>query len=330
MKRIQSIIVPIVLLGAVACGTERPDIDVTLEAPTQPEARVSISAALDVTQLLDDGLADRVVIEDITVNLAEVRLLAADPRIPPGGFSLLSRDTLLEFFGNEESKLEFAFPDTFLAQEDLAVYLRVDPSEELEGASIVISGRLYSDAVSGGQDPLSASKDGVQDPDGDPVDDPEEGDSNDTDRYRVQDPDGDPVHPACVQDPDGDPVMCGQRSNLVNRGSESESESIAFELRAHDVADLVATLDPSSALNVVVGIPASRWFTDEVVTALDQALEDKVEDARIPDQQERMDEEEIIIEASQKTDRATSDRMRNGQDDYFVDSRNIDDLTVRR
>lgn len=330
MNRILPIIVPIVLMGAVACGTDQQqDIDVTLEAPTPTEARVSISAALDVTELLDDGLADRVVIEDITVNLAEVRLLAADPRIPPGGYSLLSQDTLLEFFGNEDSKLEFAFPETFLAQEDLAVYLRIDESDELQGSSIIISGRLYSRPVNGGQDPLSASKEAVQDPDGDPVDDPED-DEDDHDRYTVQDPDGDPVHPACVQDPDGDPVMCGQR-NLVGRGSETESESVAFELRANDVADLVATLDPSSALNVVVGIPASRWFTEEVVDTLDQALYEKAHDDEIPkDQREEMADEEIVIDASEKTDQATSDRMRNGQDDYFVDSRNIDDLTVRR
>src|SRR5688572_9986849 len=164
------VIAPIVLMGA-ACGTEGTDLDVALEAPTHAEARVSISAALEVSDLLDSGLADRVVIEDITVNLAEVRLLAADPRIPPGGFSLLSKETLLEFYGAEDSKLELSFPDQFLAQEDLAVYIRIAPSETLDDASIIVTGRFYQSPIKGGQSSLSAKEGttGASDPDGDPV-----------------------------------------------------------------------------------------------------------------------------------------------------------------
>ena len=310
------VIVPIVLSGAAACGTEATGPDVTLEAPAPTEARISISAALEVSDLFDEGLADRVVIEDITVNLAEVRLLAADPRIPPGGYSLLSMATLLEFYGAEDSKLDLTFPEVFLAQEDLAVYLRIMPSEALQNASIVISGRYYSNPIAGGQSSLKASDEtkGASDPDGDPVMPNERPNAHDEPRDDL----------TCASDPDGDPVMCGRRY-LV--GSGEREDSIAFELRTSDVADLVATLGTESALNVVVGIPASQWFTEEVVASLDRALVKESDDITESNEKVMGREEVIIVESAQ---RATRDRVKGGRGDYFVTNREIDELTVRR
>ena len=340
MKRTAHIIVPFVLFGAVACGADQRSYDAQLEAPSPTEARVSISAALDLSQILDSSLADRVVIEDITVNLGEVRLLAADPRIPPGGFSLLENDTLLEFYGHEDSRLELAFPDKFLVQQDLAVYLRINPAANLDDASIVITGRMYASPIDGGQNALNA-KTGALDPDGDPVDDPDADPTSDKDSAENEedekveglDPDGDPVLPSidydCALDPDGDPVMCSSKASLT-RGT-AEQESVAFVLRADDIADLVASLDPDAALNVVVGIPASRWFTPEVVASLDQVLEERAEDPGEMRENDETDAEKIIVvEAQDEADRAANDRMEHAHgDDYFIDNRDLDDLTVR-
>ena len=318
------VIAPIVLMGA-ACGTEPTDIDVSLEAPTHAEARVSISAALEVSDLLDSGLADRIVIEDITVNLAEVRLLAADPRIPPGGYSLLSKAALLEFYGPEDSKLELPFPEQFLSQDDLAVYIRIAPSAALESASIIISGRFYQSPIAGGQSELKAtgSRTGASDPDGDPVmpDDERTARDNDADQRAsgaATDGPGD-----CASDPDGDPVDCGQHALVGNGSSE---ESVAFELRTSDIADLVATLGTDSALNVVVGIPASRWFTDEVIESLDRAVE--AENSPIQRTNDKVTDDDVIVVDS--AERAATDKMQDPRDDYFVTDREIDDLTVRR
>src|SRR5688500_4969210 len=205
MKAVR-VIAPIVLMGA-ACRTEGTDLDAALEAPTHAEAHVSISAALEVSDLLDSGLADRIVVEDITVNLAEVRLLAADPRIPPGGFSLLSKATLLEFYGPEDSKLELPFPEQFLSQDDLAVYIRIAPSTALESASIIISGRYYQSPIQGGQSPLKSQETkSANDPDGDPVMPEEERTARDSEadeRISRAASEGDTD---CASDPDGDPV----------------------------------------------------------------------------------------------------------------------------
>jgi hypothetical protein len=321
------VIVPIVLLGA-ACGTEAPTVDATLEAPSPAEARISISAALEVSDLLDVGIAERIVIEDITVNLAEVRLLAADPRIPPGGYSLLSRETLLEFYGAEDSKLELAFPEQFLAQEDLAVYLRIKPTEALASSSIVVSGRYYATPIGGGPKQLKSTDDrtGASDPDGDPVMPGDERKAHNDSSYDNVAPDtDDPTQTGCASDPDGDPVMCG-RSNLTG-GATGEEASVAFELRTSDIADLVATLGSDSALNVVVGIPASQWFTEDVITSLNRALAGDAQSSTREDDNQTKAEEVIVVDSAE---RATSERMKQKRDDYFVTDHDLDDLTVRR
>jgi hypothetical protein len=320
------VIAPIVLMGAAACGTEEPALDATLEAPAPAEARISISAALEISELLDEGLAERVVIEDITVNLAEVRLLAADPRIPPGGYALLSRATLLEFYGAEDSKLELPFPDQFLAQEDLAIYLRITPSEALEDASIVVTGRYYARPLSGTQKELKASEDrtGASDPDGDPVMPNGERNAREDGDTRVAPDTDDPASTSCASDPDGDPVMCGRHALTGEIGDES----VAFELRTSDIADLVATLGSEDALNVVVGIPASQWFTEDVITSLDRALSGETSVAREDDEKRTETEDVIVVDSA--SERATGDRMKQDRDDYFVTNRDLDDLKVRR
>ncbi len=317
------VIAPIVLLGAVACGTEPTDLDATLEAPAPTEAEVSISAALEVSDLLDAGLADRVVIDDIRLNLAEVRLLAADPRIPPGGFNLLSQATILEFYGADESKLDLPFPEQFLGQDDLAVYLHIAPSAALDASSIIVTGRYYASPIHGGQSSLKTTASAEDHPD-DPVEGRKAKTHDSDPRLQAQDPDGDPVH--CAQDPDGDPVMCGQKK-LVERGSAEAS--IAFELRTADVADLVASLaGETEQLDVVVGIPASRWFTDDVVQSFEQALRDAANATPRKDDPRAGRDDVLIIESAE---RAMTDRMRADRDGYFVTSRDIDDaLTVRR
>jgi hypothetical protein len=295
-----------------ACGTEPPAVDVTLEAPAKTDARVSISAALDVSELIDDGIADRLVIENITVNLAEVRLLAAHPGIPPGGLSLLENDALLEFYGHEDSRLDLPFPDDYLTRDDLAVYLRIDVSDELEGSSIIIDGKLYAQPLQGSKKPLTA----------DDAEDEEEADSMGPNLGSL-DPDPDPVRPLCSLDPDPDPVMCGKKALTARE------ESVSFELRASDVADLVAGLDPNGDLSVVVGIPASRWFTDEVIADLAAALEANETPGDAPD--DGADPRDTIIVEAEHDERMgqDGDKIEDSGDDYFVDNKDVDDLTLR-
>ena len=86
----QAAAVALTSFTVLACGTESaPSITADLAAPATREAKITLNAALDVS-VFDQALLDRFVIEDIQLNVADVRLLGADPRIPAGGLVLLT------------------------------------------------------------------------------------------------------------------------------------------------------------------------------------------------------------------------------------------------
>lgn len=258
LKLIPIVTLPLVL--ATACGGTSDPLRAELQLPDRREAKVTVTPALEVSSLFDDGLAERIVIDEITINLAEARLLGADPSIPAGGYDLLSRPRIVRAEDGARAAIELAFPDQFLSDDDLAVYLRIDPSNELDQASLIIRGRLFETAVAeGGATALTAGGGATSatDPDIDPADDPEG------------------VGVDCATDPDIDPADCGEmgmrRSGLVTRGRFNPS--IDFELRDRGAADLVTQLAHAETLDVVVGIPANRWFTPTVVRSLEQVLD---------------------------------------------------------
>src|SRR5262245_54183805 len=254
-----TLIISSMTILAVACGgTDRP-IDATLNLPTAREAKIALRPALDVSHLYDPAIADRIVIDEIDLNVSDVRLLGADPRVPVGGLALLPEPAVLEAYDGQIPALELSFPEYLAAQDDLAVYIRIDRSELLASASTVIRGRVYEKAVNGGSSPLTA--DDMRLP---------------TKHQKGEsiDPDGDPAAPPdCSIDPDGDPALprtCHQRRMLVSRGESSKS--VPFELRGDDTAELVTGVDTDEKLDVVIGIPAARWFTREAMEEIDRQL----------------------------------------------------------
>ncbi|MGF1511192.1 MAG: hypothetical protein ACFB9M_16995 [Myxococcota bacterium] len=92
--------------------------------------------------------ADDLAIQEIAIHIADARLLGADPRIPVGGFALLPGPQLVR--GGPGFVLELPFPETFLGQDDLAVYIRTEPCEEIDGASLQL--------LAGHEAPGSASR----------------------------------------------------------------------------------------------------------------------------------------------------------------------------
>lgn len=318
---------PVVLalpLGlAAGCGGEARDpVAAELVAPEAREAKVTLTPALEVS--FDEAIADRMVIEDIRLNLGDVRLLGADPRIPVGGLPLLETSRVVEAFG-DRAGLDLPFPSRFLDDEDLAVYLRIDRTEQLEGAAVIVRARLYKEsAPSAEAQSLIADTHGATDPDGDPACDHE-------DPVGATDPDGDPALPPedCdgATDPDGDPALPGShRSGLVLRGEYQPY--VTVELRDDHSADLVASLSDPSATDVVVGIPASRWFTPELIAHLDAALEARVRADLERGEEVRDARETIVIRTSRHENRAA---VEGRADDYFLsDAENLERLTVRR
>lgn len=318
-------ITPMALVVAVACGGEqRSPIAADIIAPEAREARLTVTPALEVSDF-DEALLGRIHIEDIRLNLGDVRLLGADPRIPVGGMPLLDEGRVIEAFG-DRAGLDIPFPSRFLDDEDLAVYVRIDRSPDLDEASVVVRARLYQEAVRGGSDSLTVDTTSATDPDGDPAKDPD-------DRVGATDPDGDPALPDDCEDatdPDGDPARpsdCSRRG-LIQRGEFQPY--VVVELRDDRTADLVAALHDQAATDVVVGIPASRWFTPEVIAQLDAELNARISTPVGDDTKTTTAPETIVVQTSApgRTPGRVDDRP---TDDYFLsDTGGLERLTVRR
>lgn len=316
-----------IALGVAACGapTEEPRVSASLETRGEREARINVTPALDISALYDARIADRLEIDEIVIGLADARLLGADPRIPAGGFGLLDAPQLVEAFGGDEAGLELPFPEHFLTEQELAVYVRIDRSVALEGSSVVVRGRIYANPSGAGVSSLIAGGE----------DDGEGGEGGEESKVAKKtspgttlDPDGEPAYCAptpATLDPDGEPARC--KSHGLVAGGRS-GKSVPIELRGGDVADLVAGLDASSTLDVIIGIPADRWLTPETMEAIDHQLSDEPERGDgVTEDRSRNDP--FVVKARSDRTEAGRQRMENGE--YFLsDDPSLGRLKVRR
>lgn len=290
--------------GAVACG-EGAEIEGGLDA-RQLSSHVSVTPVVDLSGLSD--WSDRIVIEQVSVNVEDVRLLGADPRIPSGGFALLEESGLLSEDSSSTRSVHLDYPEHLAASDDLAVFIRLGPTSELDGASVQLVGRLYAYGTKSSQayqrKSADSASDGV-DPDVDPakppssdVDELEAGKTSDgfpstadgvdpdVDPAKPTlgvDPDVDPAKPTIGVDPDVDPAKPSDDdeeeegltfASLLSASEVGVSgrEGVLFVLRDTLPADMVATLGGTGGSDVVVGIPVSRWLTPATLERLDEVL----------------------------------------------------------
>src|SRR5262245_13488036 len=185
-------LVPSSLTLAVACGSPpSPEIRGELKPPAPSESRIALTPALDLSGMIDPELAERIAIEEISVNLTDLRLLGSNPKIPAGGLELLDGDRLLSTRGGADAAAEFPFAEE-LAADSLALSMKIGATPALRGASIIVKARLYAQSHRSNAASLTSSdEDESPDPDGDPAD-------------KSPDPDGDPADKS--PDPDGDPA----------------------------------------------------------------------------------------------------------------------------
>lgn len=269
---------------AAACGEAPTDLGGRLEAPTPRQARVTLTPALDVAGLVDTDLARRIVIDEIIVNVSDLRLLGSHPAIPLGGHRLIAKNTVLS---SADRATAFPFPSNML-DDDLAVYLRIDPSDDLGDSSVIVRARLFEHAPTGLMSSLTSDPEEDEDespnPDGEPNRAASPNPDGEPNRGASPNPDGEPNRPDSPN-PDGEPNVCdgtvadcveAQRRNLkaLSDSGWTPQRSLSFELRGVDVADLVVGFDTDSRLDVLLGIPASRWFTRSVVNELETALDE--------------------------------------------------------
>ena len=302
----------------VACGApESPEPQARLRTPPTGHTRMTLAPALDVSSIVDPAILDRIVIDEVIVNVADVRMLGADPRLPTGGLRLLAGGRHLSTLAEAP-----AFPlPAGLAHDDLALFVRLEPSAALDGASGIVRARLYSDArLASLQSLLERSE---PDPDGSPaMEEPDpDGSPAKTDPTKEPDPDGSPAHGGqksgggvCEPDPDGSPALKGckgaRKLGLVS------SDFIAFELRGSDVADLVVGLATNHPFDVVLGVPAARWLTSDTIVGLEKALHDE----RIDDQQVgKEDAHETVVVSSKAEREMTASQEQDGESDELAE-----------
>ncbi|MFO0724099.1 MAG: hypothetical protein U1E65_09975 [Myxococcota bacterium] len=336
-----------IVLGVAACGgAANSALDAQLSVPEIRESRVTLTPALDVSSVVDGSIADRLVIDSITINVADIRLLGADPRVPTGGLRLAEGEQVVS---TESDVTAFPFPASLL-DDQLAVYVRLAPSSALDSASVIVRARLFSHAVSAGAQHLasgSPTDPSTPDPEGDPskaTPDPE-GDPSHPTGDRVIDPEGDPsksdgtgraaaTKDACVVDPEGDPSHCRGGRMLRKRQALAGSDDpyVTVELRGIDAVDLIVDLDKTSRLNVVLGIPAARWLSAETVAQLESALDQAPVDQN---EAKGKTEREAVVVQAQRTQSMASGGDKIGQkregDDYrLLEGETVDPASIRR
>jgi hypothetical protein len=294
--------------------------------------------------VVDESWADRLVIDEITVNVADLRLLGADPRVPSGGLKLTEGDQIVSTLADASA---FPFPAALL-DDDLAVYVRLAPHTLLGSASVIIRARLFSHPVGTGAQTLKSGDPtgpSTPDPEGDPstkMPDPE-GDPSRPADDRVIDPEGDPSKSGgmnnkdlCAQDPEGDPSHCKSSRFMKKRQALNDSNNpyVPVELRGIDAVDLVVDLAKSSRLNVVVGIPAARWLDATTVKALESALAAPPVDQN--DAKGTAERNTVIVQAHRQSDQISgsggSERMNKEEgDDYrLLEGEGLDPSSLRR
>ncbi len=250
-----------------ACGADQGDyVGANLDLPEQREARVSVTPAVDLSHVLDEELAQGLEIESVAIHLADARLLGADPRLPPGGYPLLEKPTVIYDEGTGNVGIELPFPRKFLGQDDLAVYLRTEPSDELDGAAVRVVGSLTTggSALTRTIDPEGdpGREQGMIDPEGDPAReqgmiDPEGDPARDE---GMIDPEGDPAREQGMIDPEGDPARDGETSSQGQALRTTPAARLILVDRKG--TELVVSFQSRSRFNVIFGIRADAWLND--------------------------------------------------------------------
>ena len=297
-----------VLLGAVAaCGGAPVETETSGTGEFDRRASsLQVTPTLDLSQLAATSVADRIKVDEILINLAEVRMLSADPRIPAEGVPLLTEDRLITSQGGDTPAIELTFPDYLINDQELAVFMRVGPTEALQGASVVVRGQ-YQAVGAADQVESQQALLGATDPDVDPMDQPD-----------------DPTNDDCATDPDVDPMDCDQTKSTggaLRVAATRPLQTVPFELRDEQVVDLLTTLGVDSNLEVVLSVPATRWLTANTVSELENASVTRTD----PATQRPLDEtgaESVIFMPALKQGPTSADRLRdpsNTSSGYVLD-----------
>ena len=284
-----------ITIGLTAsCSESNPEGQIKIFAPEASEAQVALSANVDWKELSNQDFARRVVVDEVVVNIDELRLLGDNPTMRVDGEPLIDKGFLLSISNNNPA-VTIPFSEQFLS-DYLSVYARIEPTESLSNSSVVVRARLYKSPGNKFEQSLSSSQDDEDDtpcehevntnyethetpnPDSEPNREETPNPDSEPNREETPNPDGEPNREE-TPNPDGEPnneddedVI--RRSGLTQRTTEGfpNDAFINFELRGSDLIELVALFEPNARREVILAIPAHKWMTNAVMKRLEAAL----------------------------------------------------------
>ena len=328
----------------MSCSNSQPEGQIEIHAPETGKARIAVSAKIDWDRLSNSSFAQRVVIDEIRVNIAELKLLGDNPTMRVDGEPLIEAATLMTV-SNNTSPREFPVAEQFRS-ERLSVYARVAPSDALANSSVVVRARLYESQENTFEQSLSSSqedddnkpsdndlntnyethetpnpdsepnRDETPNPDGEPNRDETPNPDGEPNREETPNPDGEPNREESPN-PDGEPNTEGDEDQIRRSGLSAGSTDklfgrktyVPFELRGADVIEMVALLEATSQKDVTLSIPAHKWLTTEALHRLEAALAfslEKTSKARAGENRERT-RRVIVLDSNDEAARELSD-----------------------
>ena len=305
-----------------------PEAQVKILAPQANEAKVAVSAKVDWNEASNQEFARRVVVDEILINIAELRLLGDNPTMRVDGEPLTNSGFIMSV-SNDNPYLEIPFSEQFLSNY-LSVFARIAPSEKLSNSSVVVRARLYDAPGNKFEQALSSSQDGDEDkptddevtntyetpnPDSEPKRDETPNPDSEPNREETPNPDGEPNRDE-TPNPDGEPNNEDDEDTIRRSKLTSDEASnrlakdtfIKFEVRGADLLELVALFEPNVRNKVILPIPAYKWLTVASVKRLEAAL------LALREKKERGPKAEsvrranlIVVETSEKSPNELSD-----------------------
>ncbi|MEE2901993.1 MAG: hypothetical protein VYC39_06660 [Myxococcota bacterium] len=309
-----------------------PEAQVKILAPQSSEAMVAVSAKVDWNETSNREFSRRVVVDEILINIAELKLLGDNLTMRVDGEPLIN-DGLIMSVSNNNPYTEFPFSEQFLS-DYLSVYARIAPAEKLSNSSVVVRARLYESPENKFEQALSSSQDSddensaddevtttyeTPNPDSEPNRDETPNPDSEPNREETPNPDGEPNRDE-TPNPDGEPNNEDdedpiRRSKLTSGEASSrlaKDTFINFEIRGADVMEMVALFEPTERNKVILAIPAYKWLTEASVKRLEAALlalRDKEGKGTIAQSVRRVIP--IVVETSEKSPDKISDNRNN-------------------
>lgn len=244
----------LILIFLLACGDSGTD---PFFEDTPVRQKLVISPTFELTEEDNTGLGQQLSIEHIALNLEEIRLLGADPRIPSGGLELLNQPQIITADHQTPFAIELELPSADLLDRDAALFVRVGPSVHLDGAAVEISAKLDRSPET-----LPIPEEATYPSDKQRSDSTSSTITRSKSNSQTADFMGNPG-----TGPNSSPKGPYIRGAMLPVQGQQIS-SLMLTLQDDQVIDLMLSISPNRDINAKLLIPSERWFNSTTIQQL--------------------------------------------------------------